>query len=55
MERSEKSGQVITIWWSWDGKGYDFFKNLYCFWCVGNTKLMHAYFKRNQTLKKYIV
>ena len=33
-------------------KGYDFLKSLLFLLWVGNAKLMHAYLKRKQTLKK---
>ena len=33
-------------------KGYDFLKSLLFLLWVGNVKLMHAYLKRKQTLKK---
>lgn len=55
IKRSERSGQVITIWWSWDREGVGFLKIFTFFFGGWTTKLMHAYLKRKKTLKKYIV
>ena len=48
MKRQQSGGLEMR-------KVYDFKKYLCCFLSMENAKLMHAYVKRNQNLKKYVM
>lgn len=50
------SNEKTTIWWSGDEESLRFLKIPFCcFLSMENAKLMHAYVKRNQNLKKYVM